>query len=379
MGYAMNKISILLATSAAIIAFPAHARDGQPYIGIEGGIVFEDQIEIEAEPYQGTPPLNEALINTGEGWEAGAVLGYDFGMLRLEAEASYKNQDHDTFIVTSPNNTFGRPAGFRTGPDSTQKTYAGMINALVDFGDDDGLQFYAGGGAGLARVKMDLTVPGQGTYIEGSDTAFAYQAIAGARLPLSENVDLGVKYRYFRVDNINIDDFAGNSLEAAQESHSVLATLTFNLGSKAAPAPEPTYTPPPAVTPPPPPPPPAPPVATSCNKGPYIVFFDWDRSDITPEAATILDNAVSAYRNCGSASVMLAGHTDSSGSATYNEGLANRRNMSVRSYLSGRGIADGRITAQGFGETQLRVPTSDGVRELQNRRVEITYGPGSGM
>ncbi|QYU69956.1 OmpA family protein [Leptolyngbya sp. 15MV] len=72
-------------------------------------------------------------------------------------------------------------------------------------------------------------------------------------------------------------------------------------------------------------------------------------------------------------------HALTSGSARDNEGLANRRNASVRQYITARGIPDGQITAQGFGERQLRVPTADGVRELQNRRVEITYGPGSGM
>ena len=115
-----------------------------------------------------------------------------------------------------------------------------------------------------------------------------------------------------------------------------------------------------------------------CNKGPYIVFFDWDKSNITPEAATILDSAVTAYANCANVPIMLAGHTDRSGSTQYNEGLANRRNASVQTYLTGRGIPAGRITSQGFGETMPRVPTADGVRELQNRRVEITYGPGSG-
>lgn len=76
---------------------------------------------------------------------------------------------------------------------------------------------------------------------------------------------------------------------------------------------------------------------------------------------------------------MLAGHTDRSGSNAYNEALAERRNMSVNQYLTGRGIPASRISSQAFGETQNRVPTEDGVRELQNRRVEVTYGPGSGM
>ena len=76
---------------------------------------------------------------------------------------------------------------------------------------------------------------------------------------------------------------------------------------------------------------------------------------------------------------MLAGHTDRAGSVTYNMGLAERRNASVRDYLTGRGIPDGRISSEAFGESQPRVPTADGVRELQNRRVEVNYGKGSDM
>ena len=120
------------------------------------------------------------------------------------------------------------------------------------------------------------------------------------------------------------------------------------------------------------------PVAPVCNKGPYIVFFDWDKSDVTPEAASILDNAVQAYGNCGTVGIMLAGYTDSSGSPRYNLGLSARRDAAVQGYLTGHGIAAGTISSQSFGETNQRVPTADGVRELQNRRVEITYGPGSG-
>jgi len=93
----------------------------------------------------------------------------------------------------------------------------------------------------------------------------------------------------------------------------------------------------------------------------------------------LLDSAVSAYGDCDNIPIMLAGHADRSGSARYNVGLSERRNDSVRGYLTSRGIPDGNITSQGFGESQPRVPTEDGVRELQNRRVEITYGPGSGM
>jgi len=71
---------------------------------------------------------------------------------------------------------------------------------------------------------------------------------------------------------------------------------------------------------------------------------------------------------------MLAGHTDSAGTMMFNLGLSEGRNAAVRDYLTARGIPDTRISSEAFGETQLRIPTADGVREMQNNRVEITFG-----
>ncbi|WP_298669091.1 OmpA family protein, partial [uncultured Sphingomonas sp.] len=121
-----------------------------------------------------------------------------------------------------------------------------------------------------------------------------------------------------------------------------------------------------------------PPPEVVCSPGPFIVFFEWDKSDVTPEAASILDNAVTQYQSCGNAQVMVAGFTDTSGSAKYNMGLSQRRADSVKAYLTSKSIPEGVIATQAFGKTHLRVQTADGVREVQNRRVEITYGPGSG-
>lgn len=153
-------------------------------------------------------------------------------------------------------------------------------------------------------------------------------------------------------------------------------SLVYRFGASKAP-------PPPAPTPPPPPPPPvveaAPPPPPVCNKGPYIVFFDWDKANITPEAASVLDSAVVAYGNCERVPIMLAGYADRSGTEKYNLALSERRNASVRAYITQRGVPDAAISSQAFGESNPRVPTADGVRELQNRRVEITYGPGSGL
>ena len=76
--------------------------------------------------------------------------------------------------------------------------------------------------------------------------------------------------------------------------------------------------------------------------------------------------------------MVLAGHADRSGSDEYNVGLSQRRANNVRAYLAGRSVPDAAITSEAFGESRPLVDTADGVREPQNRRVEISFGPGSG-
>lgn len=116
----------------------------------------------------------------------------------------------------------------------------------------------------------------------------------------------------------------------------------------------------------------------ACTAGPWMVFFDFDQDAISPSAAAILDNAASAYQACGQGQVMISGHTDRKGADQYNVGLSQRMAANVRAYLSGRGIPDGVMTTEAFGESRPLVDTKDGVSEPQNRRVEITFGPGSG-
>jgi len=371
----MRKLVIGMAMASTALAAPALARDGQWYVEVDGGAMILEDIDFDIGALN-----NAATIDSDVGYDFGGIVGYDFGGFRLEAEASFREADPDSVATTVriPTNTGnlvqGRSGTFDAAGDTNALAF--MINGMLDFGADDGLQGFVGGGVGVARVDVDNSINSVGPgFLDDSDTGFAWQAIAGVRAPLSDNWDVGVKYRFFNADSVSLIDSTGRDVDGRFRSHSLLGTLAYNFGG-VEPMPEPVMAPPP---PPPAPPPPPPMVQAVCNKGPYIVFFDWDKSNITPEAATILDNAVGAYGNCARVPIMLAGHTDRSGSVQYNNGLAQRRNASVRGYLSSRGISDGAITAQGFGESQNRVPTADGVRELQNRRVEITYGPGSGM
>ncbi|KWV93481.1 OmpA family protein [Erythrobacter sp. YT30] len=376
----MKYAAIFLAGTAALLTAPVQAREGQAYIGVEGGISFEDQVDIDL--VNADPQTNAAFADTNTGLDADIVFGYDFGAFRLEAEAGYKRNGYDGLTVVNPALVPGVAVvpGTVVENERDLTIYSSMLNGLIEFGNDDGVQVFFGGGVGVALVDLPVEVAGVGTLSESDAADFAFQGLAGLRLAVTDNVDLGIKYRYFVVNDFELTTTTGAPLEVDYQAHSVLASVLYNFGQKQEPAPAP---PPPAPPAPPPPPPPAPvappPAPPPCNTGPFIVFFDWDESTIKADAATVLDGAISAYANCGTARVMLAGHADTSGSATYNIGLAERRNAAVRAYITGRGIPDARIAAEAFGESNTRVPTGDGVREPQNRRVEITYGPGAGM
>ncbi|MEG3181973.1 OmpA family protein [Sphingomonas sp. LT1P40] len=372
----MRKLAVTLALASTALATPALARDDAWYVGVEGGAMIVEDINFDIGAV-----TNAGRVDHNYGWDVGGVIGYDLGGFRIEADVSYRRATVDGYsaTITTPAYSNGGVlynvgAGSYTAGGKTS-ALAFMINGLLDFGEDDGVQGFIGGGVGVARVKSQYTLNGNGDWLDDSDTVFAWQAVAGLRQPISENVDVTLKYRFFNADDVRLIDVTGRTNEGRMRSHSLLGGITFNFGAPTPPPPPPEPTPPPPPAPVPPPPP-APEV---CTPGPYIVFFEWDKSDITPEAAGILDNAISAYQSCGNAQVMLAGHADKSGAASYNVGLSQRRADSVRSYLSGRGIPDGVIASEAFGESRPRVETADGVRELQNRRVEIMYGPGSGM
>ena len=373
----MRKIIVSLLLASSALGANAHANETGPYITIEGGAVKQEHVDIST----AVGPNYTDRFKTG--WEVGGALGYDLGKIRFEAEGFYSRsmlRDQDRPLgAPTPNGSFTNANGLS----GRLSTYAAMANVLIGLGHWGGIKAYAGAGGGYASSKLIESLP-SAVRVQDRANGLAWQALAGVTVPISHNVDLGVKYRYFRPDGADrfvADD--GSSREARLRSHALLATLTFNFGGKAAePEPEPAQLPPPpppAPMPAPPPPPPAPlPYVEACNKGPFIVFFDWDRADVSPEAASVLDNAVQAYGNCGNIGIMLAGHTDSSGSPRYNLDLSSRRDSAVQSYLTGHGISAGAISSQAFGETNQRVPTADGVREVQNRRVEISYGPGSG-
>jgi len=142
------------------------------------------------------------------------------------------------------------------------------------------------------------------------------------------------------------------------------ATLKYSFGgATAAPAEAAAYVPPPVQAPAPAP-------------KSYLVFFDFNKSDLTGQATQIVDQAAS---NAGPAHVTrltVTGHTDTVGSDAYNMRLSRRRAESVAARLEKDGIPSSEIEIVAKGKRDLLVPTADGVKEPQNRRVQIVYDGG---
>ena len=119
---------------------------------------------------------------------------------------------------------------------------------------------------------------------------------------------------------------------------------------------------PPALAAPSPPPP---------SMAQALVFFDWDKSNLSPLAKATISQAAAAYKSTGGARISNVGNTDTSGSTDYNMALSIRRADAVKSALIQNGVPAAAIETAGRGQTSLLVPTADGVREPQNRRVEL--------
>jgi len=266
---------LLAAVATAAIASPAVARDGSPYVGVDVGVMKPQDTNLATNIDFGTPigvrHFGEGfVINHKTGFDVDVNGGYDLGMFRIEAELGYKHASTDDIRLdevllgnltnatnsTTPltNDNFQIPAG-------NLSILSGMVNALLDFGDDR-FGGFAGAGAGLARVKL----------LGDSDSGFAWQGIAGLRYGISENLDVSLKYRFFTTRRLRLhgDDFGDAgffpfSASGRVHTHSLLLGLTYNF---AAPPP------PPPPRPPPPPPPPPPPATQTCPDGSVILATD---------------------------------------------------------------------------------------------------------
>jgi OOP family OmpA-OmpF porin len=280
-----------------------------------------------------------------EGFDVGGRLGVKQGPWRFEGEFNYRRNGLSEIVSTSDPKASGSTQAF---------TFLG--NAIYDFDVSPwwrGVTPHIGAGIGLAHLSAKQKIAGF-TLLDSSDTQFAYQAIAGLRFPLTPNWALDLDYRYLAATDPTYKSPAGARVTSSYQTHNVIASLTFSF------APPPL---PPAISAALPPPP----------RQLFLVFFDWDRDTITPDGMRLIQQAAAAYRAGGYVQLIVTGYTDRSGSPGYNQRLSERRANNVAAALAGLGVPRTQMAVTGRGDNDNRVPTAAGVREPQNRRVEIVF------
>ncbi|NNE82335.1 MAG: OmpA family protein [Alphaproteobacteria bacterium] len=304
-----------------------------------------------------------SVENSTDAGLAGLVgLGLQLGATpwRTEIEVGYRDSDVDSISGASGSG----------GVDALSF----MGNVFYDIGVAKDIDLYVGGGLGLADVDYSSVSPVSTTTVNENDLGWAWQLGAGAAYALNDRLKLTLDYRFLNIEDLDFQTSPSVAeVDAKYRDHAIFIGLRFNLTDPAGPmippappAPAPVAQAPAPQPAPPPPPPPAPEPPKN-----FIVFFDWDQSVITAEALTILRDAADTAKTTGSARIIATGHADRSGATDYNSALSERRANAVRAQLQTLGINPSTVATFARGESDPLVPTPDGVREPQNRRVEL--------
>ena len=351
---AVAAVALGMSGSAMIGAAMANDYQGM-YLGVRGGATWLDESSVSS----ASPGGPSGTLEFENGYNVGGFVGWDLGMFRLEGEVSYRQNDLDSIRSGGVN---------ATGVGGDASTLAFMMNAYYDINLGGPLTPYIGAGIGIARYSADFRATG--IRIDDEDTKLAYQGIVGLSYQLTDSLALSADYRYFATQEPHLRTATGAAFETENVTHNVTVGLTLRFPAPKMMAPAPT----PVAAPPPPPPPPAPaPAPAPVVPKTYLVFFDFDKTDITPEASRIISQAADDAKRGNVRLIVATGHADRAGSPAYNQRLSERRAVAVKTALVRNGVADGAIQTTGKGEGENLVPTADGVREPRNRRVEIVF------
>jgi OmpA-OmpF porin, OOP family len=356
--------------TATLLAAPlsAHSQSTNPppvtglYVSLGAGAnILQDEHLVNA-----TGTAADARLRSRIGPAAVVALGYGLGNgIRLELEGDYRNNRFSQ----------GRDFGFPAAAGGNEVKYGPMVNAVYDLTGLIPFPYaapYAGVGVGYQWAHFDKVHAYGPTGFPrfGSDDtrgALAYQAIIGAVVPwqLLPGLATTVEYRFLGLAHRDYDvtvaaapgvAAAGKLKFGNDFNHALMIGVRYNFGAPAAPppaAPIPSAAPAPAAS------------------RSYLVFFDWDKATLTERARAIVKEAADNSTRVQYTRLEVNGYTDTSGTSRYNQGLSERRARAVAAELVRDGVPQNAISARGLGDTNLLVSTGPGVREPQNRRVEI--------
>lgn len=353
----------LLATG--LIAAPLMAR-AQPIQGfyMSGGVGYDLSQNARVTPLTTGFGGTHLRLEKKGGFNGLASIGYALGNgMRFEVEGDFLRNG-----VGQLNRT-----PFPTSASGHINRYGVMANALFDMDIGNRYIFpYLGLGAGYMWTHLDtsFTQPGGPFSFSSNSTQgrFAWQAILGSAFPIPGMPGLSLTAEYRFMDITGGAKFSGTETVAGgvipgriklgqQLDHTFLLGVRYAFNA-----------PPPAAAVPAPAPAAAPAPAPARS---YLVFFNWDKATLTDRARQIIRQAAENSTHVQYTRIEVNGYTDTSGTAQYNMGLSIRRANAVAAELVRDGVPRNAISIHGFGETHLLVPTGQGVREPQNRRVEI--------
>ena len=320
------KQAFAAATALALLPSMASAQEFNPYPGFYvgagvGGAWFLTQ----------TTTIG-GNFNSTTGLIADLVAGYDFVGPRLEVELGY---GFIPFTATLAN------TAARSNFTGVGHQVHLMAKALYDFMPASIITPYVGVGAGVAFVDSNAPL---------ASTQFAYEGIVGLAYNIDSQWRMALEGRYVGTTN---PTFVVNNVTIGVNNSNIVAMVYGQY----------KFAPPSAAAPPPPPP--------SASPPSFMVFFDWDSARLSEASLNVVRQAAQAFKSKGSARVTATGHTDTSGPEAYNMALSLRRANAVKDALVREGVPAASIAVIGRGEQGLLVKTGDGVREPQNRRVEI--------
>ncbi len=334
----MNFRTALVA--ATLLTLPA-AAFAQPvdglYVGAGVGYNYMQTEKVRQ-------PVGVNSFKGSSGVVGEASVGYGFGNgFRAELEGDYRNN-----------------AQSGGGSKVRSETYGAFLNGLFDI-DVGGPVFpYVGVGVGYEEQGARHGTLSNGTTFGGTKGGVAGQAILGVAYPIPDVAGLSLTAEYRFMDTVENHTFSNGVKLGPEYNHSILLGLRYALGVEApAPMAAPAPAPAPVVAP-------APAPART-----YLVFFDWDKADLTARAKQIIAEAAQNAARVKLTQIEVSGHADKSGTAGYNQKLSQRRADNVAAELVRLGVPQNEIAVMAYGDTHPLVPTAAGVREPQNRRVEI--------
>jgi OmpA-OmpF porin, OOP family len=344
--FALAGVAVFALTSSAF------AADTGWYVGIGAGLSMPQAVKF---PTTGTVTANNVPYladgaSLKNSWRGIGTIGYAWdNHFRFEAEAGYTDPKVGSLNLSGVKSSL-------TSVDVTE--FTAMGNLLYDVPVSERWYFTVGAGGGWNWTALDLVSS------KIRSAGLTWQGIAGVTYKLSRETDLQLDYRYITTSGLENFD-PGHKVNLA--SHNVMLSLRWYFDQRDAAPPPP---PPVASAPPPPPPMPvAPPPVTT-----YIVFFDFNKADLTAAAQAVIAEAVKIAKTNGFVKVQIVGHTDTVGSDKYNMALSLQRAEAVKDEMVQEGLDGGAIGISGKGFHDPLVATGPGVREPQNRRAVIDLG-----